>query len=996
MKIYSTIFFCCAFFMLSAQNIIKDADCNTNPLSHEFGQRGVNQAKLSQHIEDLTWNRCLKFELTSYYNDKGKNFVNTDVRIGGDDKVNGFVCKPDTTYKFSFELKGTAQRCMVNFYEWTDPKNNFKGFSKKRTSIHLINVQKDWTKYQGTFKTSANAKRAGLCIQFWGYDNTEKLGQYILIDKISIEEEVPNIVNVAVKTEKTFSISDISSAKVFVVGNSAQTAAETADFRDLKEDKKARFETSAKIWRSGDNIVFDLNMQGAKPEVNQKNSIWLNDAAEIYFAPVKNDRRLTQFVVSADGRMWASDGSKEIKTDKWTAKTVLNDKGWRANISIPFVLLGYETSPKEGDFIAFNICRQHVAEGNYNSKPDFGKGNRWAWGRMIDHSSWSFGYGEKDKFGTMFFGSFKPYLQKQLDNIKSPELAEIKKSVSSDPSLAFAQLKYLAEQERLLKLGKEKFVVAQIKTDTDTALPFLPVELNNPQAKFKVRAAINEHAPMVLALGNMSNDFEEYRITLTRGWERNEPQLEYWYLQNGLKSDDGTLFPVNQISVRRGVQSRDSEVEKSGRRYDILSSLNEVSSVPVPAKHGGLIWITFDCRNVKPGIYKGFLNVTPLAQNRYISMKHRKDGLAVSDTSTKRIPVELEVMPFELSDEALPLHGFRGGVRQYHFDFMKHYNVCMHMVTPWYFFVKFNKDGSIAKENLRSFLEPHIKLIVKNIKDMPVSQKKVLVAYGTYANFKKVHWNKNEIAFDSPAYWNAWRNWCKVMDDVIVRNGIPRKDYSIEIADEPQIRELPPAELSRAAAELKKAVPGVHITITNASNTYAKEMAENVDSWIFSQYEIYDKKRSVNVDYFCKQPGKDWSVYCCETQLRLDLYRYYRIHAWKALDIGAQFLSIYEFYNQQPGIDFIRVLTGGLVYDTANALVPSVRLENLRIGIDDVRYMKLLEKLAATDSKTAIEARKFIKTAAREVVHIYPHDSSIACKMREKAVEFILALKKAQ
>ena len=152
----------------------------------------------------------------------------------------------------------------------------------------------------------------------------------------------------------------------------------------------------------------------------------------------------------------------------------------------------------------------------------------------------------------------------------------------------------------------------------------------------------------------------------------------------------------------------------------------------------------------------------------------------------------------------------------------------------------------------------------------------------------------------------------------------------------------------------------------------------------------------MNVDYFCKQPGNDWSVYCCETQLRLDLYRYYRIHAWKALDIGAQFLSIYEFYNQQPGIDFIRVLTGGLVYDTANALVPSVRLENLRIGIDDVRYMKLLEKLAATDSKTAIEARKFIKTAAREVVHIYPHNSSIACKMREKAVEFILALKKAQ
>lgn len=993
MKKYLLYCFVLLASVLSAQNIIKDADCNENPLSQEFGQAGVtSQASLSQYIEDKTWNRCLKFELKSYHILKdGKKFVNTDVRIGGNKKLYGFACKPDTTYKFSFDLKGDTNRCMVNFFEWNLEKNNY-GQVKKRTSIHLIKVQKDWTKYQGTFKTSANAKRAALCIQFWGYDDTEKIGQYILIDKISIEEDVPSIVgNTA---EKDFNISEVVPAKVCVVGNSAQNAAEIADFRDLKEDKKARFATVGKVWRSGNNLVFDMEMQGAKPEVSKDASIWLNDAVEIYFVPVKSDRRLTQFVVTADGRKWMSNGSKELKNQSWTAKSVLTSNGWKANIIIPFDLLGYDEMPKDGDFIAFNVCRQHIAKGNYPKKPDFTKGNRWAWSRMIDHSSWSFGYGEKDKFGTMIFGSFKPFQQKQLALIQSPELAAAKKKISSNPAVAFAQLKSLVEQDRLIKLGKEKFIAAQIKPTTDTALPFLPPELNSPQEKFKIRAAVNEHAPLVVALANMSDDFEEYRVTLTRGWERTEPQIEYWYMQNGLKSVDGTLFPVKQITIRRGVQSRDADVKKSGKRYDILSSLNEVSSVPVPAKTGGLIWITFDCHNVKPGIYKGTLNITPLSQNQYISMRHRKDGLAVKDTSSKHIAVELEVLPFELDDNAMPLNGFRGGVYQYHFDFMKNYNVCMHMVTPWYFFVKFNKDGSIAKETLRTFLEPHIKLIAKNMKNMPSSQKKVLVAYGTYANFKKVHWKKNEITFDSSAYWNAWRNWCKVMDDVIVRNGIPRNEYSIELADEPQLKELPLAELSRAAAELKKAVPGVHITITNASNIYAKEMAENVDCWIFSQYEIYDKKRNVNIEYFCKQPGREWSVYCCETQLRLDLHRYYRIHAWKALDIGAQYLSIYEFYNQQPGIDFVRVLRGGLVYDTGSQLVPSVRLENLRIGIDDVRYMKMLEKLTeGKNSKLAIDARKFIKNAAREVVHTYPHDSTFAQKMRAKAIDYILKLK---
>ena len=53
---------------LAAQNIVKDADCNENPLSQEFGQAGVtSQASLSQYIEDKTWNRCLKFELKSYH-----------------------------------------------------------------------------------------------------------------------------------------------------------------------------------------------------------------------------------------------------------------------------------------------------------------------------------------------------------------------------------------------------------------------------------------------------------------------------------------------------------------------------------------------------------------------------------------------------------------------------------------------------------------------------------------------------------------------------------------------------------------------------------------------------------------------------------------------------------------------------------------------------------------------------------------------------------------
>ena len=179
--------------LANGQNLIKDSDCNSDPMSEEFGQgAAVDQAKLSIFTEDSTGNRCLKFELLKYRTDKnGKRLVNTFVRFGGNRKTWGFPCKPDTTYRFTIEIKGDAPRAMFNYQQWDDPKNNWKS-SIKRTSIHVFKPQKEWTRYEGTFRTGPEAKRAALCIYFWGREATkdmpEKIGQYILIDKISVEE----------------------------------------------------------------------------------------------------------------------------------------------------------------------------------------------------------------------------------------------------------------------------------------------------------------------------------------------------------------------------------------------------------------------------------------------------------------------------------------------------------------------------------------------------------------------------------------------------------------------------------------------------------------------------------------------------------------------------------------------------------------------------------------------------------------------------------------
>ncbi|MBO4490969.1 MAG: hypothetical protein J5944_06375 [Lentisphaeria bacterium] len=995
----------------SAQNLILDSECNLDPDNGELAvSEGADQCRFSRYTEEFTWNNCLKFELVNVSVDKeGKRHVGTGMRFGGTKELHGFPCKPDTTYRFSLEIRGTAPRAMLNVYEWTDGQSNsFEYRRKNQTSIHLIRPEKEWTVYTGTFRTGPDAKRAALGLQFWGdeakKDFQEEIGQYVLADKIKIEEVRQSAITPGkpVRTEGAASFDDTKPAKVCIVPDTPENPAVLTDFRDYKEDKPSDLPSRCLVWREGDKLHFKLDFQGVKPEAayseNGGNDIWFDDFAEFFFAPVKQDRLKSQFVVSAGGGRWmghAGAGDPD-PYDKWQAKCEVRPDGWSADVVIPFSLLGYDSVPGEGESIGFNLGRQHTAPGVFDKQPDWTKGNRWGMHRMYDNSSWSFGYGERENFGTLFFGTMKPYAEKVLSEITSPELAGLKQQIDlADPGLAFARLMQLKEKDRLLKLASEKFLAAQIRTSTDPALPFLPEELNHPQKEFRLTAAVNEHAPLAVALANMTGEFEEYRVTVECGWEHPDPQVEGWYPASGLKTADGTRFPAEKITIRRGVKGRDSDAPNASARYDILSKLNEASTVPVPAWEGALLWITFDCHNVKPGEYTGKFVISPLTGNRLTASRHVKDGLEIKETLTKEIPIRLTVLPFELDDNAMPLNGYRTALRQYHFDFMKEYRHCMYMVTPWYFTADFAPDGTIREAKPRPFLLPHLELLRKNLEKMPKGVRPVMVGYGAYDIFKRIHMRGTKIEFDSPAWWNAWREWCIMMDGILTESGIARDDYVVEVLDEPNPNEYPVAEVRKAFEVMREAVPGIHLTITSGINAYGKEIGPLADHWIFYAGIVHNREKVKDALEYMALPDRKWSVYMCGTSMRQDLYRYYRILPWTALEIHSEAVSLYQFFAQNPGTDFRRAAKDGEVaYDTSHSLIPSVRLENLRIGMDDARYLLLLEKLAAGDSAEAKAARTFLKKAARDVASVYPHDAGKADEVRQKAVEWILKLKR--
>jgi hypothetical protein len=986
-----------------AQNKIKDFEVNNEKLFPEFRFNQKSKiSKVSQFIEDKTWNRCLKFELTDYRRDPktGARSVNTFLIIGGDEKKGGFPCKPNTRYDFSFECKGQRNLVILDYSEWTE-----KGkISHHPTSIRRFKPQSEWTVYKGHFTTSASARRVGLRVLFWGSEKHKdamgKIGDYVLLDKIVIEEAAPSLLEK--KLDQT-PAADLDLKKVYVAPSQA-AASPMSDFQQLKVQESAQVQTEFTATAGKDGFLLTIHCQEpemAKLKANYKTAststkIWRDDLVEIFFDAVKSDRRLSQFVVSAGGGRWMGNGVKAIdRFDDWQASVVRDTQGWTITASIPYESLGFESTPPKGTVITFNICRQRTIS-NELSALSFPNGT----------------FHNKSNWAVLVVDSIAPYVSKHLELARSeaqnPAVAKLMKGLDpTNPALAYAQIQRLDQAVRMAKLAKRKFIVAQLPpTSVNPAIPFFPRELGEAPEAFTVKAAINEYAPLAIALGNTTDHFEEYRIQLSRGIDYENDAAFAKSEQEGLKDENGNLFPMSQIDIRRGVQTKDADTPGYGLRYDLLSGLNQASTVPVPSHEAGLLWLTFDCHGVQPGVYKGYLNVIPLSEP-CSSFKLAKDKESfVTDGEARRFPVELEVLPIELAEESpMPVWFCHYANNATTFEFMRKYDMAFFQLTPWWFTFKFNKDGSVSDYDTKKNLLPLLNLHLQAMRRTKMkSDPKLAIAFSAYPVFKRIHIARNNkhIAFNSPEYWNAWRNWVRGIDKIMSEHGIARSEYVVEVFDEPQFTTPEvQAESIRAFAEAKKAAPNVQLMVTNGHPTQAgfEELAQYVDYYYFGQHHIVKSPQDKWAESLKKMKDKRIGVYACGTSLRQDPYRYYRRMPWLALRYDTDSVGLFSFVNHGNGYaasDFYKVPTGGLAYVAGTgAPIPSIRLEAFRVGLMDVRYMKLLESLAAEsrDKALATAARKLLASAPYDVETKYPHEKDRADKIRSQAIDLILQLK---
>ena len=575
---------------LHAQDLIKMGSINDIDEKAFRQECHLNGGKISLFTEDLTWNKCGKFELVKIAKDKYE-VAHASLLIGGTKTV-GFPCKPETVYEYSIDIKGDAPSLNIKGAGWDKGKTfyQYKAFNPKK-----VIPTKEWVNIKGTFKTGRETERAALFLQFW--ESTEwgplhfKIGDYVLFDNIVVKEKsIANLTQGAPVENAPLKIVKIAST-----GNCTLN-----DFVVHRSYLPTKADTSVNITSDKDGINLKIKCQEpVKVTSTDEADLWKGDVVEIFFgpAPNKNDRQLTQFVIAPNGRTWTGRGLTGQTNEVWKHNAKITADGWEIEASIPFASLGWD-SPKDGEQIPFNVGRQRVA--------------------AKEVQTWS-------KVRTSFH---------DVPNFCLLQLGPYPKNMNRKQYEKFdAQKKANAQNEKLKEMAQYTFLVGQGSITDDNTLPYFPDSLLENAKEMHLDVAVNEIRPLVVAIANTTTLTQTYRITLEK------PTTGSYLVE--------LPEPFYGTTAREAVAIRDNGTG-TGALYDILPRMNEASTISIPAKTARFVVFDINTEDMKPGSYKGNLRITPLTGKGNIVGSYWKGKY---EGEMRIIPFTLNVRDIILSKE---------------------------------------------------------------------------------------------------------------------------------------------------------------------------------------------------------------------------------------------------------------------------------------------------------------------------------------------------------
>lgn len=1008
---------------LFAENMLKNGTLDDAD-THNFSPTGLASTyKYSMFTEDLTWNRCVRLDVMNF-----EKALSIGVVIGGakggdaQDGRNALTVLPNTTYKFSIDLKGTVKNVGIAAFVYDGECNGSKERKRVKTSIGGINVQPNWMRYEGEFTTGSNTKKAALYIQIWCDEKqggiAEKPGTYLLIDNVIIEEKKGTIL----EQPKTSAIK-IDKKQVVCVPFTEHTpsfdgketnlwnsATEITNFVIADDINSATVKTSAKLLATPEALW--IMVKCTEPKMDKIKAVfdkdgmplWTDDCVELFFDTV-TDATLRQFVVNSLGKRmmtWVNKSVQPSKTEyeKWEAKSFKNNDIWIVQVKLPYEVLGFKTRPESGFSIPFNLTRERYAE-----KPELS-----SWSKVSGNFS------RKEKYGILVFGNLKDYLGKRLALVKN-EILKIPSDIPAEKKNqkedilrrlqkwenvenvstetvedAYIDTEKAIKEACFLILSNRKFAVTQVPVTDDFKVPYMPGNITADSSDgIKCRTAINEFKSLPIALTNLTDRTESYRVILFA--KEDSGGIE----KLGLSGLNGNDFPIEAISIKEAVRFKDSDALIHGQRFDPLPEINQAYTVTVPPKESGLVWITFNCTDRKPDMYSGILRIIPLDQpGKFVLGK----GGWEYEGQMKDIPFKLEIMPIELSKEPIiPLWLMTSAANENFFRDMIEHGNRVFQLSPYGFKTTFNPDGSIKSvdhEGIDKIIKNHLEWAKKyNVKI------KFFVGWDCSPIFNDVI-AKKAFAYKSPEWEKAWSAWLNSMQETFKKNNIAEKDYVLELFDEPKNYD----EAIYWYKKAKETCPSLRFTVTLGSPLWTEEKINRIlpfldDITLWDSY--FGRKEFESVISRLQCSGKTFAYYTCHVgDILMPVYSYYRLFAWKGYLRKVDTIGLFKYVAGPGGYYGRRSWKcepfGSLIYNSLNIPVTSIRYEVLRTGMDDTKYLQKLDELLKIAKQKKIEsekldqASKMLKEIPYEVIIVNSHKNDYAEQARAKLANMIISV----
>lgn len=552
------------------------------------------------------------------------------------------------------------------------------------------------------------------------------------------------------------------------------------------------------------------------------------------------------------------------------------------------------------------------------------------------------------------------------------------------------------------------FSLAPVPVTEDNQMPYLPESVMNPPSEVKLRAARNSVKSLPLALANLTERTEEYRVTIeTTDFPGRTTQLDGRIGLNG--------FPQSGVTMRRGVVVKDSDPssfaafkrngikagpEVTGRIIDPMPLMDESFTVTVPSKEARLIWIDFDTKGVPSGKYDGIVRVIP--QSAPFAVKSQR-GKGFKELTLEGpeldLPVSLEVLPFELPDGPTRPAGFYGAANSENmFREMLKLGAREFQISSWAFSFALDDKGDIVPSRYRPGDWEG-----GNAKDMIRAYRKwadaagvkinYFIGYSCYMTFKKLYGLKD----DSPGTLRLWKQWVAAVKWLMNEAGVPDSDYMLELWDEPNRLKIYDLTVETCRLAREAAGPEARLLVTINYNPWEPRDLEalkpNISDWIFYDGKfLYDgswKKYGPFIRGLIER-GDFVSHYTCSILIREDLDSYYRRNAWMGELRGLSGNNLYDIMAARGGLgakDWKCVKAGGILYRSFDRTIPSLRALALREGMEDIRYLDCLRRLRGNDPSV----RAFLAEAPVKMVANPPGgDRKLADRLREKAIDLIL------